>query len=285
MRDTGGIALVLLILIPILYATGSASGDPLLVVFLGLLAWGVVFAAVFGFAWVALSVATNLVRRRNPDALLAASLFGALRSLEFNAARWPNPEFRAGIARELGAASTIARSYLFRTFDAADSETRLWQLHQANRIADTLARKQRWLVTPKRDTYDFLLGALSRSLVAVLGGSWDELAQSDTPEIAEPQGAVFRLEVSRGRRALAMLLAGLQAIAVAALPAAALWMARTRDLLAHVDARALDYVEIGVFVWAVLILAFMLDPRLKEKISGAKDVISLLNPLKQPGDR
>jgi hypothetical protein len=48
-----------------------------------------------------------------------------------------------------------------------------------------------------------------------------------------------------------MLLAGLQAIAVAALPAAALWMARSRDLLAHVDARALDYVEIGVFVWAV----------------------------------
>jgi hypothetical protein len=44
-------------------------------------------------------------------------------------------------------------------------------------------------------------------------------------------------------------------------------------------------VEIGVFVWAVLILAFMLAPRLKEKISGAKDVISLLNPLKQPGDR
>ena len=71
---------------------------------------------------------------------------------------------------------------------------------------------------------------------------------------------------------------------VAALPAAALWMARSRDLLAHVDARTLDYVEIGVFVWAVLILAFMLDPHLKEKISSAKEVISLMNPLSKRGD-
>jgi hypothetical protein len=39
-----------------------------------------------------------------------------------------------------------------------------------------------------------------------------------------------------------------------------------------------------VFVWAVLILAFMLDPHLKEKISSAKEVISLMNPLSKRGD-
>ena len=245
---------------------------------------GFCFSAVLGFGWAALSAATNLVRRRDPDALLAASLFGALRSLEFNGDQWPNPNFRAGIAREFGAASMIARSFLFRKFDAADPETRLWQLRQANRIADGLAQRQRWLVTPKPDTYEFLLGAVSRSLVAVLSGNWDELARRDTPETAEPDGALVRPDMSRGRRALAMLLSGLQTIAVAALPAAALWMARSRDLLAHVDPRTLDYVEIGVFVWAVLILAFMLDPRLTEKISGAKDVISLLNPRKKGGD-
>ena len=248
------------------------------------MAWAVTFAAVLGLGWVALSVATNLVRRRNPDALLAASLFGALRALEFNPDRWADAEFRAAIARELGAGSAIARSFLFRKFETADPELRLWQRRQANRIADELAQKQRWLVTPKRDTYDFLAGVLSRGLVAVLGGSWDELARRNAPESAEPQDALFRPGVSRGRRALAMLLAGLQAIAVAALPAAALWMARSRELLARVDPRTLDYVEIGAFVWAMLILAFMLDPHLKEKISGAKDVISLLNPLKTRGD-
>ena len=61
-------------------------------------------------------------------------------------------------------------------------------------------------------------------------------------------------------------------------------MARSRDLLTNIDPRTLDYLEIGVFVWAVLILAFMLDPQLKEKISGVKDVISLLNPLSKRGD-
>jgi hypothetical protein len=283
-RDIGSNAAILLVCAPILYLSAQSSREPLFVVFLGLMAWGAVFAAVFGVAWVALSVATNLVRRRDPDALLAATLFGAVRSLEFGPDRWPEPEFRAGIARELGAASAIARSFLFTKFDAADLETRLWQRRQANRIADGLAQKQRWLVTPKPDTYDFLLGALSRCLVAVLGGNWDELARSDALETVEAEDAASRLGVSRGRRALVMLLRGLQTIAVAALPAAALWMARSRDLLAHVDARMLDYVEIGVFVWAVLILAFMLDPHLKEKISSAKEVISLMNPLSKRGD-
>lgn len=284
MRDIGSNAAILLVCAPILYLSAQSSREPLFVVFLGLMAWGAVFAAVFGVAWVALSVATNLVRRRDPDALLAATLFGAVRSLEFGPDRWPEPEFRAGIARELGAASAIARSFLFTKFDAADLETRLWQRRQANRIADGLAQKQRWLVTPKPDTYDFLLGALSRCLVAVLGGNWDELARSDALETVEAEDAASRPGVSRGRRALVMLLRGLQTIAVAALPAAALWMARSRDLLAHVDARMLDYVEIGVFVWAVLILAFMLDPHLKEKISSAKEVISLMNPLSKRGD-
>jgi hypothetical protein len=284
LRGTGSVAVIFLIFMLMVFLTGQESADPWLLVLLGLMAWGFAFAAVLGFGWAALSAATNLVRRRDPDALLAASLFGALRSLEFNGDQWPNPNFRAGIAREFGAASTIARSFLFRKFDAADPETRLWQLRQANRIADGLAQRQRWLVTPKPDTYEFLLGAVSRSLVAVLSGNWDELARRDTPETAEPDGALVRPDMSRGRRALAMLLSGLQTIAVAALPAAALWMARSRDLLAHVDPRTLDYVEIGVFVWAVLILAFMLDPRLTEKISGAKDVISLLNPRKKGGD-
>ena len=144
-----------------------------------------------------------------------------------------------------------------------------------------MAHKQRWLITPKPDTYGFLLGALSHCLVAVLSGTWDELARREASEASEAQDAASGPDMSRGRRAVAILLGGLQTIAVAALPAAALWMARSRDLLTHVDSGTLDYVEIGVFVWAVLILAFMLDPRLRDKIAGVKDVISLLNPGKK----
>ena len=276
-----GAGIGLLILIPIFYVVVQASGDPLLVVLLGLMSWGVVLGALFGVTWVALSVATNWVRWRNPDALLAVALFSAMRDLEFHPDRWPDPEFRAGIARELGGASKIVRSFLFRRFEPADPATRFWQLRQADRIADGLAHKQRWLITPKPDTYGFLLGALSHCLVAVLSGTWDELARREASEASEAQDAASGPDMSRGRRAVAILLGGLQTIAVAALPAAALWMARSRDLLTHVDSGTLDYVEIGVFVWAVLILAFMLDPRLRDKIAGVKDVISLLNPGKK----
>jgi len=197
-RDTGSIAGTLLISILALYCTSQASTDPFPVVLLGLVGSGIVFAAVLGVAGVALSVATNLARRRNPDALLAAALFGALRSLEIGAARWPDPEFRAGIARELGAASRIARFFLFRKFEPADPATRLWQWRQGNRIAEGLAQKQLWLITPKPDTYDFLLGALVRCLVAALGGTWDELVRPDAPETADAQAATSRPDVSRG---------------------------------------------------------------------------------------
>jgi hypothetical protein len=75
-----------------------------------------------------------------------------------------------------------------------------------------------------------------------------------------------------------VLLRSLQAISVAALPAVLFWLARWRGLLSNMDPKVLDYVEIGVVVWAALILAFMLDPQLKEKISTLKEVTSVLNP-------
>jgi len=180
----------------------------------------------------------------------------------------------------------IARLFLFRNFAVADPATRLWKVRQAKCIAEGFAEKQRWLITPKRDTCDFLLDALAHALVAVLSGSWDELARKDAVDESAGQDGAMQSVVSRGQLVLRILAAGLRTVAVAALPAAALWMARSHDLLSKADPRTLDYIEIGVFVWAVLILAFLLDPRLQEKIAGVKDVVSLVNPLsgKKRGD-
>jgi len=76
-KEAAGGLLILLLFTPVVYFAGRSSADPVMMIVLGLTAWGVVFVAVTGLAWVALTVATNWVRRRSPDALLAAALFGA----------------------------------------------------------------------------------------------------------------------------------------------------------------------------------------------------------------
>jgi hypothetical protein len=149
----------------------------------------------------------------------------------------------------------------------------VWAAREANAIAAALAEKQRWLMTPKADTYEFLIAELSGSIVALLSGAWDGLERANPEEAAQANQGV-----SPSRLAARVLLRSLQAISVAALPAALFWLARWRGLLSNMDPKVLDYVEIGAVVWAALILAFMLDPQLKEKISTLQEVTTVLNP-------
>ena len=262
----------------IVYFASQTVSEPFLLIILGLLSWGVVFSVVIIVAWLALSIATHWARRRNPDLLLAAALFAALRSTEFNREGWPDPKFRASISRLLGTASTIARSFLFRGFKTTDLAVHGWQVRQAHFIAETLAQKQRWLMTPKRDTYEFLLAALASHTVAAISGVWDELAQSESTGSPTSQDTSSEFG-ARARGAWMIAIAWSQTIIVAVLPAAALWLLRSRGLLTTGgDSRLNEYLDIGAFVWAVVILAFQLDPRLQEKINGIKEVVSLVNP-------
>jgi hypothetical protein len=249
-------------------------GDPILITGLGVL--GIVLPILCGYllTWVALSFANHWARSRSPDELMAEALLLALKNMEVAGEKWTSVESRLRVARLIAVASEIARTSLFRKFTLSDAGTRAWAAGQANAIAAALAEKQRWLMTPKADTYDFLLAKLSRSVVALLSGAWDELERANPEDAAQAQYQ----GVSRSRWVARVLLRSLQAISVAALPAALFWLARWRGLLSNMDPKVLDYVEIGVVVWAALILAFMLDPQLKEKISTLKEVTSVLNP-------
>jgi hypothetical protein len=277
-KEAGGVVTSLFPSLLILYSIGQSINGIFLIVF-GLVSLTFMALVIFGVTWVALSIATYLVRRRNPDALLASGLFRAMMLLERQAEKWPDPEFRAGVAKNIAEASRLARSFLFRRFDVSDPATRLWQIRQANCIADTLAQKQRWLITPKPDTHHVLLQTLSCSVVAALSGTWDEFVRTDHLAAVNAEDRTEGGAVTRGRRAISTILAVLRSLSVAALPVVAFWAARWRGLLTTVDPRAFDYVEIGVFVWAVLILAFVLDPQLKERISTFKEVATL-NPFK-----
>jgi hypothetical protein len=248
-------------------------GDPILVTGWGVL--GIVLPILCGYllTWVALRVANHWARSRSPDELMAEALLLALKNLEVAGEKWASVEVRSRVARLIAVASEIARTSLFRKFALTDPGTRVWAAREANAIAAALAEKQRWLMTPKADTYEFLIAELSGSIVALLSGAWDGLERANPEEAAQANQGV-----SRSRLAARVLLRSLQAISVAALPAALFWLARWRGLLSNMDPKVLDYVEIGAVVWAALILAFMLDPQLKEKISTLQEVTTVLNP-------
>ncbi len=164
---------------PVVYLTARHSAHPLFVVTLGLLYWPFLYAAIVAPLWAALSMARYAARGRDPDSAMASALFSALLLLERQSRKWPDLKFRASVARHVSESGKIARSFLLRKFDIADPATLLWATRRAEAIAAAFTEKQRWLMTPKPDTRDVLLVFLSRSIVAVLDGAWDELDRVD----------------------------------------------------------------------------------------------------------
>jgi hypothetical protein len=242
-----------------------------------LAAFGMLFLCAIGLAatWIATTIARYWVISRYSDQFMVVTLFDAMKELEGAGEKWTDVDLRSLVATRISTASVIARRFLFRKFEVADVSFLRWKTHQANSVADALSEKQRWLMTPKSDTRGFLLTSLSRSIVALLSGAWDDLEKKEPAEVSDMQDQV----VSRWRKTESVLLSSFRTFSVAVLPVGVFLLGRSFGLLSDLDSQVLVYTEIGLFVWVMLIIAFTLDPQLKDKISSGKDIITLLNPL------
>jgi len=267
----------LLIIIPVIgvIILKGESRNPFLLILFGAIGSLMIFLIGIALTTAALSIAQHVIRSRYPDGVMTIALFNALKWLEDAGEKWGELDLRSRVAGQIDASSVIARTYLFRRFHVVDHTTQLWKLQQANSIAAALSEKQRWLMTPKSDTQDALLNSLSRSLVALLSGAWDEL------EHIEPldRSVLEDVPVGRLQRAWFISMGIARSISVAALPGVLFWLLKSFNVLPEIAPNTLSYIWIGILVWGALILAYMLDPQIKEKISTLKEVNALLNPM------
>ena len=192
---------------------------------------GVFGGAVIIFMTSALYIALLMAIRawsqhHHRDAFVVRKLFDVLRKLETAGSQWMDLDFRAEIAAEIGGAGVLVRQSLFRNFRGRDAATLQWRSRQAVRISAAFAEKQRWLMTPKTDTREVLLGWLARSVVALLSGAWDELELLiDDQPAGEAESRAWR------GRWTAALLSRLRTLAVGVLPVLLFVIARRFDLV------------------------------------------------------
>lgn len=188
---------------------------------------------------------------------------------------WTDTNARRALVAHIGHAATVTRDFLIQQFEANDDATREWQRRQALRIATGFADKQTWIMTPKGDTRDALLNWLAKTIVALVGGSWDELELLIRPDEEALEAQTKNLGWPRIIR---RLLRASRTILTALVPPSSLYVAERLRLTEGVSSEVLGWIKLGVSFWAVVVLMFLLDPLLREKIAVMKDVVSVIRP-------
>lgn len=214
-----------------------------------------------GLSWAA--IANRIALYQHWHAHIVHELFEAIKDLEqFEGCA--DVGKRARVSKRLDRIAALIGKGLLVQFQTRDPVTQTWIDQRARRMANAFRDKRKWLITPKADTIDHLTEALAGALVSLLRGAWDEL------ELAEDAPITSRAIVT-------VFLAGLRAVILAALPLAMFIAARRWTWLPDLSTETSNYIELGLFVWAVLSLLLIVDPALKEKIELMNSVRSLVS--------
>jgi hypothetical protein len=210
-------------------------------------------------------VMSSFQGKRIPDAMFVDSLLRALETATMPDRLWGELITRNRLMRRLEEAARIADEKMPVALKSFDPFTDSWQRNRFGEIAASLRAKKQWVCMPKPDTRDRLLEALTSFFVDAAFGRWDRL------ETAQ--------RMTRKRTALLRSLTVVQGIVLAFLPAALLYGAKHFRVL--IDSEIDKYLEVGVILWAILGILFVMDPRLAEKVETAKTLRSLVPGLVQ----
>lgn len=222
----------------------------------------VLFAVVF-IATALASAFDALVKGRqrwhDPRAHLMKALFYALRGVIAlkEDPRWANPEARKSLVPELEDAA-ICLEVIPERFPDRDRCSSTWNEQAYLRRASSIRDLKKWVLLPKAETRDCLERKLRDVLELVAVGDWDGLPQMELP------GA----NVSWWRRVLVII----RSITIAAIPPVAVIVFGSNLLQGEIK----TYVTAVAWIWALINLLAMLDPRFGEKLSAFKDLPSFL---------
>jgi hypothetical protein len=171
---------------------------------------------------------------------------------------WSNPEARKSLVASLEVAAKCLE-VIPKTIPARDRLSSSWNEQQYFRRATGIRDLKKWALLPKAETLDYLERELRRIFQLAAIGDWDGLPQADLPEGAP---------ASWWRRAVMVI----RSIIIAAIPPVAVIVFGKNfpesDIKNNVTGLA--------WLWALISLLTMLDPRFGEKLSAFKDLPSFL---------
>jgi hypothetical protein len=206
---------------------------------------------------------TALAARRvmhAPDARLVDNILIALKIVCRTDALWTNFDSKTRLMTALESAAKTASEGLPRALRTGDPYTERWLRKRCYEIAASLRAKKTWVCMPKFDTREQLEAKLVKCFIDAASGNWDGLETAELPQFP-PQDIKVRLGA---------LLVGL---VEALLPAAGYFGAQW--LVHRPQGPLSDYLAVGVFLWALIVILSGLDPRFGEKVETVVKVVSL----------
>lgn len=162
--------------------------------------------------------------------------------------------------RQLSGLEVAARCvqwYLPRQLYGGDVDTDVWWKEVTQQVANALHDKKRWILTPKKDTYEWLSQKLASTLICFLNGDWDGLEKISIKAMAA-------LHTGRSH-----MLHGLGLAIEAVIPFIVFLILQHFVTLSPL---VRDYAIVGLLLWAMITIAGALDPKFSDKISAINDL-------------
>jgi hypothetical protein len=203
---------------------------------------------------------SSQLRQRNPHVYLMRALFNALCiivSKKDVVLGWLNSEDRKLLVAYLEDAARCLE-VIPKIIAGGDHYSRMWNEQAYLLRASGIRDLKKWVLLPKAETRDYLDQELRRILQLAAVGDWDGLPQADLKDTSGPWW----------RRALTLI----RSIIIAALPPVAVIVFGAN--LPQGEFKT--YVTAVAWIWALINLLAILDPRFGEKLSAFKDLPSFL---------
>lgn len=159
-------------------------------------------------------------------------------------------------------------SYLPRWFHTGDVATDIWIEERFKQIAAALREKEKWLLTPKEDTYDYFITSIASTLLYFVEDNWDALELREPEKLTRPP---LRTSI------VTFILNALKPILIAVLPVVG-FIIFQHTSLALTGAAFVSVVSI-LSIYEVTVVTSVLNPNtnvetFKDTISRFKDISS-----------
>lgn len=202
-----------------------------------------------------------------PISLTIDRLLFVIRSVEQTKDIWRGLRFKTVLIKSIEEIAGCLEYALPRRLRSGDVITDIWLEDMTKQVATALREKKMWILTPRKDTRDYLLRSLVSTLVCIVEGNWDDLERVEPKKLPRP--AVRSVIVN-------LLFKTLKTSFWAVLPAMAFIGFQLTPLATTGALRG--YITVGLIVWFVLTFVVAFDPNFSAKFSALKDMKSLLSP-------
>lgn len=197
----------------------------------------------------------------NPRAHFLKALFDALLQIialnRDDELGWTHPEARKQLVTNLEEAARCLE-VIPKTILGRDRFSNRWNQQEYLRRASGIRDRKKWVLLPKAETRNHLEQELRRILQLAAVGDWDGLPQADLPS---------DVHIPWWRRALTIL----RSLIITALPPVGVIVFGK-----YLPQEFKTSVTTVAWIWALISLLAMLDPRFGEKLSAFKDMPTFL---------